>query len=52
MPGGRDRSDVDEGFSSNFENEQDHVGPDLEELDELSEGMKSQRNDARDPRRR
>ena len=26
--------------------------PDLEELDELSEGVKSQRNDARDPRRR
>ena len=52
MSGGRDRSDVDEGFSSNFENEQETRWTDLEELDELSEGMKSQRDDAHDPRRR
>jgi hypothetical protein len=49
----RDRSDFDEDFISGTDFEADNVGPDLEDLDELAEGVKaSQRESERYPRRR
>lgn len=47
----KERSDFDEDGFTDLEREQ--VGPDLEELDELAEGVNAaQRESARDPRRR
>ena len=49
----RDRSDFDEDFISGTDFERDQSGPDLEELDELAEGVNvSQRESSQDPRRR
>ena len=49
----RDRSDFDEDFISGTDFERDQSGPDLEELDELDEGVNvSQTESSRDPRRR
>ena len=52
----REKSDYDDGFVSGTDyerGEREHDGPDLEELDELAEGVKAAHGESeRDPRRR